>query len=227
MTVFEAAGKTLAQMPERDMRLPVLRGLVATIVMALVLSLTLFKVADWLLTGLTLPWIGTIGDIGSDIGGAVLGVGALVAVLFLFFPAAALAVSFFIDGVANAVERRHYPDAPPARNRPLGVDLSLGVRYALLALGINLVLLPFLFIFPPVVAAANGWLLAREYFEMAALRRHDGPTTKRLRRSVRGRVILSGFLVGAAITVPVLNIFVPVFGAGLMTHIYNGARRTM
>jgi len=177
--------------------------------------------SSWL-SGWTIPFTGI--EIGSA-GGWLAGAGAFTALLFAFVPAAALAVSFFIDPVADAVEAKHYPDALPQKPRPLTADLWIAAKTAGLALLINIPLIPFYFLFPPLPAVINGYLLGREYFTMAALRQMKSADVKKLRRRSALTIWIAGALLAFMVTIPLLNLLAPVFGAGLMTHIFNRARR--
>jgi len=181
---------TIRQMPERPMRAPLLKGLLATFIAMVLIG---FSVGFWLsslFSGWTIPFTGiAIGGAGGWLAGA----GAFSAMLFAFVPAAALAVSFFIDPVADAVEGKHYPDALPQT--------------------------------PPLPALVNGYLLGREYFSMAALRQMPAVEVKKLRRRATLSIWTAGALLAFMVTIPVLNLLAPVFGAGLMTHVFNRARR--
>ena len=76
----------------------------------------------------------------------VLGALGSLAALFLawvLFPAmSAVVLSFFLNGVAAAVERRHYPGLPPPRRQPPGELIAVSLRLGLLAIVVNLVALP-------------------------------------------------------------------------------------
>ena len=144
---------------------------------------------------------------------------------FAFTPAAVAAIGFFVDPVADAVEARHYPALGPAPGRSMGTEVSMGLRYAGLAILLNIPLLPFYFIFPPLPAAVNGWLMGRAFFDMAALRRETAKDTARLRRSVWVQMVLGGVLLAVMTLVPLLNLVSPVFGLAMMTHLYNMARK--
>lgn len=214
--------RTLGQMPERAMRAPLLKGIATTLAVMLVLG---FSIGAWLsswFSGWTIPFTGI--EIGSA-SGWLAGAGTFTALLFAFVPAAALAVSFFIDPVADAVEAKHYPDALPQRPRPLSADLWIAVKTAGLALLINIPLIPFYFLFPPLPAVVNGYLLGREYFTMTGLRQMPPADMKRLRRRASFSIWIAGALFAFLVTIPILNLLAPVFGAGLMTHVFNRARR--
>ncbi len=213
---------TISQMPERAMRAPLLKGILATFAVMAVLGLSIGAWLSSWFSGWTIPFTGI--EIGAA-GGWLAGAGTFTALLFAFVPAAALAVSFFIDPVADAVEAKHYPDALADRPRPFSADLWIAVKTAGLALLINIPLIPFYFLFPPLPAVVNGYLLGREYFTMAALRQMPPADMKRVRRRATLSIWTAGALLAFMVTIPILNLLAPVFGAGLMTHVFNRARR--
>jgi uncharacterized protein involved in cysteine biosynthesis len=122
--------------------------------------------------------------------------------------------SALFDVAAARVER--HIGAPPGRMVSIGEALLNGLRIALPALGLNLLAIPFLFV--PVLNIIvflwlNGFLMGREYFSLAALRRMSWADAKTLRR----RAFLAVFMVGfAAAIVPFLA---PLFGAAAMTRL--------
>jgi CysZ protein len=154
----------------------------------------------------------------------------LTPLLFLFGgvvlgpPVAALFASLFLDQVAAHIEARDYPD-DPARPASFAVTLRAGLKLAALIVGVNLALLPVDIELPGLGEvfnlAANGWLLGREYFELAALRHMDLDEASRLRLVHRGTVWLSGTLIALASMVPLLNLAAPLFGTALMVHLFH------
>lgn len=220
--IIQDSLRTVRQMPERAMRAPLIRGILATFATMVVLGLSIGALLSSWFSGWTIPF--TSIEIGAA-GGWLAGAGTLTALLFAFIPAAALAVSFFIDPVADVVEAKYYPDALPQTTRPLSADLAIAAKTAGLALLINIPLIPFYFIFPPLPALVNGYLLGREYFTMAALRQMQPADVKKLRRRASLGIWTAGALLAFMVTIPILNLIAPVFGAGLMTHVFNRARR--
>ena len=216
--------RTLKQMPTGAMLRPLLLGLVVTALCIVALGATVGAAATWLVSGLSIPFVGEIGGGAETAMGWLAGVGSVIAMAFAFTPAAAAAIGFFIDPVADAVEARHYPALGPAAGRSMTVEVGMGLRYAGLAIALNIPMLPFYVIFPPLPAVVNGWLLGRASFDMAALRRETPQRTRALRRSVGGKMLLGGILLALLTMVPVLNLISPVFGLAMMTHLYNGAR---
>lgn len=224
MTLFSAIAKTLRQMPTAAMLRPLLLGLVVTALCIVAMGATVGAGVAWLVSGVSIPFVGEIGGAADDALGWLAGVGSVIAMAFAFTPAAAAAIGFFIDPVAEAVEARNYPALGPAKGRSFATEVGMGLRYAGLAILLNIPMLPFYFLFPPLPAVVNGWLLGRASFDMAALRRETPARTKALRRSVWFRMVLGGVLLAVLTMVPFLNLIAPVFGLALMTHLYHGAR---
>jgi CysZ protein len=153
------------------------------------------------------------------------GLAALAVTWFLFPAIVMLFVGLFLDAVVAAIERRHYPHLPPARGVGLGASIASAVRLGLLALALNLLLLPAYLLLPGVNLllfwGVNGYLLGREYFELVALRRLDPAAARALRRSRGAAVFLAGILIALLLTVPILNLAAPVIGAAFVLHLFE------
>ncbi|MBN9069914.1 MAG: cysteine biosynthesis protein CysZ, partial [Rhizobiales bacterium] len=61
----------------------------------------------------------------------------------------------------------------------------------------------------------------REYFEFAAMRFHEEPEAKALRRRNFGTVFLAGLVIALFLAVPVVNLLTPLFAAALMVHLHK------
>ncbi len=90
-------------------------------------------------------------------------------------PVAALFASLYLDKVADAIEENSsYASDPRAPGTSLATGLGAGIRLAGLVLVADLLLLPADAFLPGIGQIAtivvNGFLLGREYFELAALR---------------------------------------------------------
>jgi uncharacterized protein involved in cysteine biosynthesis len=145
--------------------------------------------------------------------------------VFLMVPVASAFVGLFLEDVAQAVEDRHYPHLPPVHRQPLGDTLIAAANFVFLVIGVNLValmLVPFAGpLVMPLFWAVNGYLLGREYFTMAAAR-HLGPDQARALRRRNGlRVWAAGLLMALPLTVPLINLVIPVLGAATFTHLYH------
>jgi CysZ protein len=71
----------------------------------------------------------------------------------------------------------------------------------------------------------NGYLLGREYFELAAMRHIAPAEARRLRKANRLTVFLSGLIIAGLASVPILNLVTPLFATAFMVRIYKGLAR--
>ena len=69
--------------------------------------------------------------------------------------------------------------------------------------------------------ALNGFLLGREYFQVAALRREGPEGARTLRRRHAIKIWLTGCLMALPLAIPVVNLLVPTLGAATFTHLYH------
>lgn len=214
------------------------RRFLRVVVLGILLSLALLAGAYAGLTVLigwfvpdrfTLPWVGEVTWVGN-----LLDWGSLLVMLvlsaFLMVPVASAFTGIFLDDVAAAVEARHYPALPPARPQPLAGTIGDSLRFLGVILAANLLALVLYLLsgpFAPLVFwAVNGYLLGREYFQMAAMRRLGREDAAALRRRHRGEIFAAGLLMAAPLSLPLVNLVVPVLGAATFTHIFhrlNGA----
>lgn len=172
-------------------------------------------------------WVGVIQVVFA--GGAF---SAIILVSFLLFPASvAVALSFMLEEICERVEARYYPNLPPARAQPVAETLTDALRLAGITIGLNLLLLPvylLLLFVPPlnvvVFYLLNGYLLGREYFETAAVRRMTAAQGRQLRKAHRSRVVLAGVVIAILLTVPLLNLFMPIVAMAFILHVFEGLR---
>jgi uncharacterized protein involved in cysteine biosynthesis len=139
-------------------------------------------------------------------------------------PVSALVGSFFVDDVAEAVEREHYPAEPVGTALPLTTALIEGIKIALLSLLVYFVALPFV-LFAGfgflILFFANAYLLSREYFELAAMRFRAPAEATALRKANSGYVFMAGMIIAAFVSIPILNFATPVFAMAFMVHIHK------
>ena len=177
-----------------------------------------------------IPFIGPITGVE-----ALLGWGSLFLMLglsvFLMVPVASAFSGLFIEDIADAVEDRHYPGLPPVTPVRLGDSLVDSLNFLGLVIAANVLALV-LYIFagpfiPVVFWAVNGWLLGREYFTLVATRRLGREGAKALRAQNSGRIWLAGILMAAPLSVPLVNLVIPVLGVATFTHLFHrmAARR--
>nr|WP_319948227.1 EI24 domain-containing protein [uncultured Shimia sp.] len=145
--------------------------------------------------------------------------------IFLMVPVASAITSMFLDDVAQAVEDRHYPNLPAVDPVPF----SDALRDTLYFLGVLIVanLLAFiLYAFFSALAVfifwgLNGFLLGREYFQLAAMRRLGRQGAAALRKKNKGTIWLAGILMAVPLSIPLVNLLIPIVGAATFTHLFH------
>ncbi|NCQ25250.1 MAG: hypothetical protein COW54_15810 [Rhodobacteraceae bacterium CG17_big_fil_post_rev_8_21_14_2_50_63_15] len=172
----------------------------------------------------TLPLIGEVTWVGD-----LLGAGSfllmLVLSVFLMVPVASAITSMFLDTVAEAVEERHYPGLSPARPVPFGEALKDTVNFLGILIVANIVALALYAVFTPfalfIFWGLNGYLLGMEYFQLAAMRRVGREGARALRRRHRWTIWAAGVLMAMPLSVPLVNLLIPILGAATFTHLYH------
>ena len=154
--------------------------------------------------------------------GGLLAVGLAV---WLFVPVMLAVAGLFLDPVSAAVERRFYPDLPPASGASLAAQVRFNLWFGLRLAVLSLAALPLILALPPV-GTALLWLvsafgLGHGLFEGVAQRRMGVAEARALRRAREGRVLGVGAILAAISLIPVLNLIVPVLGTAAMTHLLH------
>lgn len=211
--------------------LAVLLGGLALTVALLVAVFAVFATAlGWLLPdSFTLPWIGEVTWIDNALTWASVPL-MLVLSVFLMVPVATLFIGMFLETIAGAVERRHYPTLPPARSIGVLEGLWDALKFLGVLIGVNLVALIVYILLPPLAPfifwGVNGILLGREYAQVVALRREGAAGAAAFRRRHRGTIFAAGVLMTVPLTIPVVNLLVPILGVATFTHLYHRLSRT-
>ena len=146
--------------------------------------------------------------------------GLIASMTLLAAPTASLVASFYLDDIADVVEREIDPTGPRGRPLPQRASLYVGC-FAALSLIVDLAVLA-LTLFTGVGFAAsfvlNGYLLGREYFELAAMRHLTFSQAVQLRRQRSFDVFIAGMIVAGLVAVPLLNLLTPLFATAFMTR---------
>lgn len=223
--IFTAFFAAVGQMSDPRFRRVLFIGVALTLALLIAIS-TAFV---WVLGGLvgdqtSLPFIGEVTWLNDLVGW---GSALLLAVLsmFLMVPVASAITSMFLDTVAQAVEDKHYPHLPKANTVSFGDALRDTVNFLGVLIGANIVALILYLILAPAAPlifwALNGFLLGREYFTLAAMRRVGRAEAKILRSRHMLTIWMAGFLMAIPLSVPVLNLVVPILGAATFTHLFH------
>jgi CysZ protein len=150
--------------------------------------------------------------------------GIVTGALFLMPAVTAFVGSFFVDEIADEVERTHYPMEPPGSALPLFRALIEGVNTALLAALVYLCAVPLLFVAGlglVIMFLANAYLLSREYFLLAAMRFRTPTEAKAMRRAFRGQIFMAGLLIAMFVSIPIVNLATPLFAMAMMVHLHK------
>lgn len=216
--------KALAQLPDRRFRRVLLLGVGLTIALLAGLTILLAWVAGFFipetvtLLGMEITWLDSVAS------WATVGLMIVLSVV-LMVPVAAAFTGIFLDDVAEAVEEKHYPGLPEVGHLPVIDTLRDSLSLILVTIGVNLVALILLFFVGPLAPilfwVVNGYLLGREFFQMAAMRREGRDGANRLRKRHAGQVWLAGTLMAVPLSVPLVNLLIPVIGAATFTHMYH------
>ena len=165
----------------------------------------------------TNPWLATAVSV-------LTGLGLFIALAFLVAPASSLVAGFFLDELAERVEREIGPPEKVGRAPPAGATLWLATKFAGVSALVNLFALLLLLV-PGVnliaFFTANAYLLGREYFELAALRYRPIDEVRALRRKHRLFLFLCGFPIAAFVAVPLVNLLTPLFGTAFMVRMHR------
>ena len=223
--IFTAFFKALSQLGDRRFRRVVFLGVLLALALLFAVYALFLQLVWWLSPDqIDLPLIGPVTGMDTLLGWtSVLFMTGLS--IFLMVPVASAFTGFFLEDVADAVEDRHYPGLPPARPLSLAEGLRQSVNFLGLVIAVNtgaLFLYPFL---GPAIPlgfwAVNGFLLGREYFSLVALRRLPLTEVKAMRRRNRWTLWAAGTLMAAPLSVPFVNLVIPVLGVATFTHLYH------
>ncbi len=200
------------------------------IVLGLALLVAFYAAFLWFLQWVigpdaTLPLIGEVTWLNDLVGwGSLLLM--LILSVFLMVPVASAITSMFLDTVADAVEDRHYPQLPKAPPVPLGEAIKDSINFLGVLIVANMLALIVYALFAPfalfIFWGLNGFLLGREYFTLAAIRRVGRDGAKRLRRKHMLTIWAAGVLMALPLSIPLMSLAIPILGAATFTHIFHG-----
>ncbi|MDC0738163.1 EI24 domain-containing protein [Cognatishimia sp. SS12] len=223
--IFAAFSKALSQMGDRRFRKVFLLGIGLTLALLIAAYAALLTLLQWLgahelLANLIgdATWVGGLINVTSLIFVVVLSV-------FLMVPVASAITSMFLDEVAQAVEDKHYPHLPDAPRVPFAEALRDTLSFLGLLIAANLLALVLYVLLPPfaplIFWGLNGFLLGREYFTLAAMRRVGRTEAKALWKRHMPTLWAAGVLMAMPLSIPLINLMIPILGAATFTQIYH------
>jgi len=209
--LIESSFKAIGSLFAPKMLLVLLKSIIITL-----LALTAFFFAAssfffWLFgAGSWLAWLGTIGS----------GIFAW----FLFPAIMPLIVNFFDTRVVDIIEQKDYANAPRVTPPAFTQEFVHDLKFTTKALLLNILALPFYLI--PIFNlilfyGMNGYLLGREFFVMVARQHMTIEEAQMLHKRHRGLAGLGGTALAIMATIPIINLFAPIWGIALMVHLYH------
>lgn len=225
MIILNAFFAALGQIGDARFRSVLLRGIGLTVLLLVIACAAAIWVIN-ILAGneLSLPFIGPVPWLNDALNYSGIFL-VLILPVFLMVPVASAITSMFLDEVAQAVEDRHYPTLPRVPPVPLGDAILDSVGFLGVLVVANLLALVLYVLFTPLAPfifwGMNGFLLGREYFTLAAMRRLGRDGARKLRARHAPTIWVAGTLMAIPLSIPLVNLVIPIIGAATFTHIYH------
>lgn len=219
--IISAFSRAFAQLPDPKFRSVLIRGLLLTAA----LYIGLFFAADYLIGQIGDTWFEWLDDLLKAAGWF-----AAVIAAFVLFPAlASFFMAFFLDDIAEAVEKLHYPTDPPGKSTPFATSLKISLRFTVALILLNLLALPF-YLIPGInlflYYVLNGYLLSREYFELVGQRHLAPADIRKARKKWSMRLMLTGIVIAFLMTIPLVNFLAPLVATAAMVHVLKSMPRS-
>lgn len=214
--MIQAISKSIAQLSDPKFRSVIVKSLLYAVIALIISFIVIFQLAglippsDW-------DWVNTIVSWFS-------GFGAFMVAIFLFPLTMSAVIGIFLDDIADAVEAKHYPNDPVSRDVPLWSSIWDALKFFAVIILCNLLALP-LYLIPGVNLVVyyvlNGYLLSREFFQQVAVRHHTMKDVTRIRKVKSMEIFLTGIVIAFCMTIPVLNLIIPIIATATMVHLYK------
>lgn len=220
--------KSVAQFDDPKFRRVLWRGMGLTIALLIAACLLVnFGINQLLSSAWAANMIGDQSWLGAliNVGGVLF---TIALSIWLMVPVTSAIIALFLDEVAQAVEARHYPHLPKQTAVKLQDQILVGIRFLgiLLLANIGALVLSMIvpLLAPFVFWATNGYLMGREYFQMAAMRRMPRAQAQELFQRHQGSIWTAGILMAIPMSIPLVGLFIPILGAATFTHQFERLR---
>lgn len=223
--MFDDFFRALGQLSDPRFRNVLLKGLGLTIGLLVAITWGMVTLVGFLIPdALSLPFVGEV----SFVGGVAMWVAALLMIVLsvvLMVPVAGAFTGLFLDEVADAVEAKHYPHLAPNAEQPITTAIRESLGFFGVIVGVNLIALILFFFVGPLAPilfyAVNGYLLGREYFTMAAMRRMERDAAHALRKRHNTQIWVAGTMMVVPLSIPLVNLLIPILGVATFTHMFH------
>ena len=226
--IFGSFFAALGQITDPAFRGVLVKGIGLTVLLLAGLYAVVFYGTMWLVPdAISLPLVGEV-----KFAEKLLSWGSLILMVvlsvFLMVPVASAFTGIFLDEVADAVEARHFPHLGPAPQVGLAETVRESLKFLAIIIVANLFALLFYFtpLAPFVFFGVNGFLLGREYFRMIAVRRLGRAEAGQTFRRHILTIWAAGALMVMPLTIPILNLVIPILGVATFTHLYHRIAKT-
>jgi len=222
--VFADFAKAVAQFRDPKFSKTLFKALFLTLILLLLSVFPFYFLLEFLLPeSIWIPFLGTIYP-QAWLSGLAIGF-AVIAAAILMFPVAIMIVGVFLDDIAEAVESKHYshlPQVPHLRIKDIVFD---AIRLFFVMVFANTAAIIIYFAVPPLAPfifyIVNGYLLGREYFQLVAMRRLGEKAASKMRKKFRFQIWFAGIFMAVPLSIPVVNILVPLLGVATFTHMFH------
>jgi CysZ protein len=229
--MIDAAVKALTQILSPPMRSILWRSIGLALVLIAVLAIGLQRLLAWLATSGEVwaeaalgPGAHTPLNVVAWVLSIAAGLGIVLGGILLMPAITSLVASVFVDEVADHVEREYYPTERPGVALPFMLATIEGIKIALLTILVYLIALPLVFLAGAgflIFFIATGWLLGKQYFELAAMRFRPPAEAKLMRKDNAATIFTAGLIIAAFVSIPVVNLATPLFGMAFMVHMHK------
>lgn len=226
--IGRSVSRAVAQMGDPRFRSVLLKGVGLAVALLALFYAGFVTLMGWITPEVvTIPFFGEVRWIDDLVswGSIILMLGLSV---FLMVPVASAMTGLFLEDVAAAVEDRYYPDQPPPGRIPYAEAFRDTLSFLGLLIVANLLALVLYLVFAPLAPfifwGLNGFLLGREYFTIAAMRRVGRRGAQEMRKRHFLTVWVAGILMAVPLTIPIVNLLVPILGAAVFTHLFHALR---
>ena len=217
--------RALSQLFDRKFQGVFWRSILLTILLLAGVYTGFVFLIDWAIPDtFTLPWIGEVDWLATGLSITAI-VAMLILSMFLMFPVASVFIGFFLESIADAVEDKHYPGLPKVDPQPFTEMIAESLKFMLILIVANLLALVIYLLStvlaPVIFYIVNGFLLGRESFHLVAARRLGNKEAAHLRKKYMFEIWLTGIVMAIPLSIPVVNLFVPILGVAVFTHQFH------